>query len=207
MSDILCVTNRILCQENFLTRIERIAATKPAGILLREKDLSPQEYAGLAKGVMAICKKYHVPCILHNFIDVARSLNAKSIHLPLPVLRTMSRETKRCFRCIGASCHSVKEAQEAQALGCTYITAGHVFATTCKSGLPGRGLPFLQNVCHGVRIPVYAIGGINSTNAQKVRSSGASGICLMSSLMCCEDVPGLMRALTPLHEKDALPPF
>ena len=39
MSEVLCVTNRQLCREDFLTRLERIAAAKPAGIILREKDL------------------------------------------------------------------------------------------------------------------------------------------------------------------------
>ena len=42
MSDILCVTNRSLCREDFSCRIEALAAAHPAGIILREKDLSEQ---------------------------------------------------------------------------------------------------------------------------------------------------------------------
>ena len=82
---------------------------------------------------------------------------------------------------------------EAQALGCTYITAGHVFETDCKKGLPGRGLDFLRNVCAAVDIPVYGIGGIDADNIALVRDTGASGACLMSSLMMSEDVMGLMK--------------
>ena len=40
MSDILCVTNRSLCKEDFLARVEKIAANHPKGIILREKDSS-----------------------------------------------------------------------------------------------------------------------------------------------------------------------
>ena len=87
------------------------------------------------------------------------------------------------------------DALEAQALGCTYITAGHVFETDCKKGLPGRGLEFLRNVCAVVEIPVYGIGGIDSDNIALVRNAGASGACLMSSLMATEDVTGLMKAM------------
>ena len=87
------------------------------------------------------------------------------------------------------------DALEAQALGCSYITAGHVFETDCKKGLPGRGLIFLRNVCNAVQIPVYGIGGIDAGNISEVRAAGASGACLMSSLMVCEDVPGLMKAM------------
>ena len=195
MSDILCVTSRNLCKEDFLTRIDRIAACRPAGIVLREKDLPEAEYSGLAKQVMDICAAHGVKCILHSFVEVAIDLHADAIHLPLHILRGMTGEQKEQFRIIGASCHSVEDALEAQALGCNYITAGHVFETDCKKGLPGRGLIFLRDVCSAVHIPVYGIGGIDAGNISEVRKVSASGACLMSSLMVSEDVPGLMKAM------------
>ena len=195
MSDILCVTNRKLCREDFLTRIERIAACHPAGIILREKDMNPADYKELAAAVMGICEQHGVKCILHSFTDAAISLHAQAIHLPLHLLREMSQEQKSRFTDLGASCHNVEDALEAQTLGCTYITAGHVFETDCKKGLPGRGLDFLRNVCAAVDIPVYGIGGIDADNINLVRDAGASGACLMSSLMISEDVTGLMKAM------------
>ena len=195
MSDILCVTNRKLCREDFLARIERIAACHPAGIILREKDMSPEEYKTLAAAVMEICGQHGVKCILHSFSDVAISLHADAIHLPLHLLREHSQKQKACFSILGASCHSVDDALEAQTLGCTYITAGHVFETDCKKGLPGRGLDFLRNVCAAVDIPVYGIGGIDADNIALVRDAGSSGAFLMSSLMVSDDVPGFMRAM------------
>ena len=195
MFDILCVTNRKLCQEDFLTRIERIAACHPAGIILREKDMSPVEYRVLAAEIIKICARYDVKCILHSFVDAAMELHAEAIHLPLHILRGISQEKKAKFAAIGASCHSVQDALEARALGCTYITAGHVFETDCKKGLPGRGLSFLRNVCDTVDIPVYGIGGIDAGNISKIREAGAGGACLMSSLMVSRDVPGLMKAM------------
>ena len=195
MSDILCITNRKLCREDFLTRIERIAACHPAGIILREKDMNPENYKELAAAVMRICEQHGARCILHSFPDVAISLQADAIHLPLHLLRELSQEQKTHFEVLGASCHSVEDALEAQALGCTYITAGHVFETDCKKGLPGRGLDFLRNVCAAVDIPVYGIGGIDADNIALVRDAGANGACLMSSLMVSENVAGLMRAM------------
>lgn len=195
MSDIVCVTNRKLCREDFLTRIDRIAACRPAGIILREKDLSEEEYRRLAAQLMEICARHHVQCILHSFVDVALQLQADAIHLPLPLLRSMTEDEKSRFSILGASCHSVADAQEAQLLGCTCITAGHVFETDCKRGLPGRGLGFLQDVCRSVSIPVYGIGGIEPENIAQVRAAGASGACLMRSLMVCEDVPGYLESM------------
>ena len=195
MSDILCVTNRKLCSEDFQARIERIAACHPAGIILREKDMNPGEYKELAAAVMGICEQHSVKCILHSFPDVAISLQADAIHLPLHLLRAIPQEQKEHFKILGASCHSVEDALEAQASGCTYITAGHVFETDCKKGLPGRGLEFLRSVCAAVDIPVYGIGGVDTDNIALVRDAGADGACLMSSLMTSEDVAGLLRTM------------
>ncbi len=195
MSDILCVTNRRLCRGNFLTRIEKIAACRPAGIILREKDLDAAAYARLAGEVMAVCRQYGVRCILHSFPDAALKLGAAALHLPMPVLRDMGKEEKARFAQLGASCHSVEDALEAQQLGCTYITAGHIFDTDCKKGVPGRGLPFLEAVCTATSLPVYAIGGIGPRSIGAVRAAGAAGACLMRSLMESENVQGLLQAM------------
>ena len=198
MSDILCVTNRRLCGADFLTRTAEIAAAHPAGIILREKDLSEGAYAGLAAQVMEICRANGVPCILHSFVEAALACRAGAIHLPLPILRTLPPAQKRRFSRIGASCHSVEEALEAQSLGCTYLTAGHIFDTDCKKGTPGRGLPFLEAVCRASAVPVYAIGGVDAGRIGAVRRAGAAGACLMSSLMTCTDVRALLSGLEPV---------
>lgn len=187
MSEILCVTNRQLCREDFLTRLERIAAAGPAGILLREKDLPEADYRRLAEQVLERCRQHGVPCILHSFPDAAADLGAEGLHLPLPLLRALPAEKRAAFHRLGASCHSVAEAREAEALGCTYITAGHIFDTACKAGTPGRGLDFLREVCASVLIPVYAIGGISAENVAAVRQAGAAGACVMSGAMTCRD--------------------
>lgn len=185
MSDILCVTNRRLCKQDFLVHIEKIAATHPKAIILREKDLTTEAYTSLAESLIEICKRQHTPCILHNFTDVAEVLNWTAIHMPLHKLRSLSDAERKLFTILGASCHSVEEAKEAEKLGCTYITAGHVFDTDCKKGLPGRGISFLQQVCKSISIPVYAIGGIGPENISDVLGVGAKGACVMSGLMMC----------------------
>lgn len=187
MCEVLCVTNRLLCADDFLKRIDSLAKAQPEGIILREKDLSAVEYKSLAESVLEICEKYGTPCILHSFADAAEELSAKALHLPLSKLRELPSYKRSRFTTLGASCHSVQDAKEAEALGCTYITAGHVFDTDCKKGLPGRGLHFLRQVCESVSLPVYAIGGINEENAAEVINAGAKGVCVMSGAMVCGD--------------------
>lgn len=193
MSEIMCVTNRRLCREDFLTRMEAVAAAAPAGVILREKDLAPDDYRVLAQQALAICRVHATPCIFHSFPQVALELGADGLHLPLPLLRTLSPEEREKFPLLGASCHSVEDAQEAERLGCTYITAGHIFATDCKKGLPPRGLSFLREVCRTVQIPVWAIGGIEPENFLSVMATGAQGGCVMSGLMTCSNPKVLLQ--------------
>lgn len=188
MSDIIVITNRSLCREDFLTRIEKIALAHPTAIVLREKDLNEKDYKSLAAQVLEICNNHGVRCILHSFPEAAAELNCSALHMPLHRLSLLSAEERTSFKVLGASCHSVEDAKEAEKLGCTYITAGHIFDTDCKKGLPGRGLAFLKDVCESVSIPVYAIGGISADKVALIRESGAKGVCVMSGAMTCEDV-------------------
>ena len=194
-SGVICVTNRTLCREDFLTRIERLAKAHPAAILLREKDLTETEYIELADKILCICKRYGTLCVLHNYANAAHLLHHSALHLPLPVLRSLSESERHSYQILGASCHSVEDAKEAEALGCTYITAGHVFDTDCKKGLPPRGLDFLRETVRATALPVYAIGGISAENFADVLSAGASGACIMSGFMRSENPPELIKML------------
>lgn len=192
MSDVTVITNRKLCREDFLARIEKIAGAQPHAIVLREKDLTEEEYKELAIKTLNICSRYGTTCILHAYTDVAIELGVKAVHLPLNVLKTLTPTERKRFTTLGASCHSVSDAIKAQDLGATYVTAGHVFETDCKKGLPGRGIEFLKEICRSVTVPVLAIGGISEKNAEAVRRSGASGVCVMSGAMTCDDVVGYL---------------
>ena len=184
-SNVIAVTNRSLSARPYLEQIERICIRHPRAVLIREKDLTREDYAHLAVRVYDICRSHHVPCIYHSFIDEACSAGAEMIHLPLHLLRKYAgRPILTEFGKNGTSVHSREEAEEAAALGASYMTAGHIFATDCKKGLPPRGLPFLRSVCEAAEIPVYAIGGIHTEEqAEEAMAAGAAGVCVMSEAM------------------------
>lgn len=151
-------------------------------LILREKELTEKEYEALALEVLKACKEEGITCVLHSFVRVAEKLGVKKIHLPLARLRE-EQQNLSFFDTIGVSVHSSQEAKEAYRLGATYLTAGHVFETDCKKGLPGRGLEFLEEICQAVPIPVYGIGGIDDDNTEQVKKAGAAGECRMSYYM------------------------
>lgn len=181
MFKIICVTDRKSCREEFFTRIEKIAAAKPDRIMFRDKNSSDEDYIKSAFKLLEICKKYSVPCIMYRRMDIFGG-----IHMTMPMLRNTSQKDTQSLELIGASVHSVGEAVEAEQWGVDYAIAGHIFATQCKPDLAPRGLDFLRSVCVSVKIPVYAIGGINSENISEIAQAGAAGACIMSGFMTCE---------------------
>lgn len=191
LNQLVCITNRHLFehvetaggQPSFLARLERIAAAHPAAIVLREKDMDERDYEVLAREVQCICRRHQVPFIAHTFVGVAAHLGADALHLPLPLLRRLRENGAALLAHLGTSCHSLEDVREAKRLGCSYLIAGHIYATTCKPGLQPRGLAFLREVTAAAELPVYAIGGITPARLAEVCAAGAAGGCAMSSLM------------------------
>lgn len=187
MFEIIAVTNRGCCPagREFAAQAERIAASGVGKVILREKDLTPEAYKGLAGEFLRNCGGCGAELLLHRFAAVAKELNHPKIHLPLPVLEAQPG-LRRDFETIGVSVHSLEQARSALRLGADYLSAGHVFATDCKKGLAPRGLGFLSEICGEMPIPVYAIGGISAENIRSVQEAGAAGACVMSSIMRSE---------------------
>ncbi len=186
----ICVTNRHLVKGDYIEQIKRVVDTDVSAIILREKDLDEVEYKKLALKVIPICEGAGVDLYLHKYINVAKELGIKRLHLPFQdfknivnsdVINLNNTDIKNYI--LGTSIHSVEDAIYASNNGVSYVTAGHIFKTDCKKGLEPRGLEFLNNVCNAVSIPVYAIGGINNTNIQSCIDNGADGVCIMSGYM------------------------
>ena len=183
LTDIICITNRRLCCSGDLIRqLKRVLPLHPKAVVLREKDLSASDYAGLLEQCAVLCRAYDIPLIAHTFIDAARALKLPAIHLPLPVLLANGGRPAG-FKVVGTGVHSANDAKKAIACGADYLFAGHIFETACKEGLPGRGLSFLNGICRLSPVPVYAIGGITLKNMPLCRNAGACGGCMMSELM------------------------
>lgn len=84
---------------------------------------------------------------------------------------------------LGISVHSAEEARIAEEFGADYLFFGHVYASQSKPDTAPRGLAVLAEVCSSVRVPVIAIGGIQPSHIQAVRSSGARGAAVISSIL------------------------
>lgn len=189
---VISISNRKLCTDDFLSRLESISNSGVDSIYLREKDLSQEEYQKLAKKVLEICNNCDIYIV--KYIDVAKTLGCDSIHLSFKNFLSNYNDLQ-CFKNVSVSVHSVSEAIESQSLGATRLITGHIFATDCKKNLAPRGLEYLKDICNIVNVPVYAIGGITPQNVNEIAYCGADGICVMSSLMKTNSINILVKSL------------
>ncbi|MGN1416416.1 MAG: thiamine phosphate synthase [Oscillospiraceae bacterium] len=197
MCEVVCVTQSSAVSGDFLTQLEKIAAAGADRIILREKQLSEEEYISIAKKASRICGKYGVPLTVHTYISAAKAAGTDNVHLSFKAFTELGADVRNAYN-IGVSVHSVSEAVTAEKLGAAYVTAGHIFPTDCKRGLPPRGTAFLSEVCSSVDIPVYAIGGITPENAPQVVSAGARGVCIMSGLMKAPEPGSIINSIHSL---------
>ncbi|MBQ7524875.1 MAG: thiamine phosphate synthase [Abditibacteriota bacterium] len=173
-SHLIAVTDRRLVGGDFLAQLRKIAELKPKALLLREKDLSDDEYIALAVKVREIFPDMFV-C---GRINVAREMGCRRIHLPF---KDFLNADLSGFDQVSVSCHSLEEAKSSS--GADMIVLGTIFETDCKRGLKGKGLDFLREVCDAVPTPVYAIGGITPDKLPAIKKAGAAGGCMMSYFM------------------------
>lgn len=194
MLKIIAITNHELATANYWDQIEQIAASDVDAIILREKNLSEEDYTDYAKRTLRLCSIHQKTCILHQFGKASIRLHIPRFHCSLAYLESHS-SLLYYMTTLGVSVHSAEEAVRAEQLGATYIMASHVFATNCKKQLPPIGVETVKAICNAVKIPVYALGGITPETATQLRNVPIAGVALMSGLMTCTNIPAYIQAL------------
>jgi thiamine-phosphate pyrophosphorylase len=166
-------------------------------VQLREKDLSSRALYETAYELRKLTARYDARLFINDRIDIALAVAADGVHLgstSIPVHR--ARQILGDKRLIGVSCHNTVSAINAQEKGADFITFGPVYYTPSKAvyGNP-VGVGKLAEISELLRIPVFALGGINRKNVSQVIETGAHGIALVSAILAAADPHAEMKAL------------
>ena len=175
-------------EEEFLYRVEQALMGGITLLQLREKDKSTREYMDLAEKVHTLTKKYNVPLIIDDRVDVALAIDAEGVHVgqsDMPV--SIARELMGNDKIVGATTKTVEQAVEAYAQGADYLGVGAIYPTTTKVKTVLTSTETLGNICSAVPIPVNAIGGLNKDNIDVLKGIPIAGICVVSAIMKAED--------------------
>lgn len=183
------ITDSTGCTEaEFLDRVEWALQGGATLLQLREKNRSTRDYIALAEKVHAIAKRYGVPLIIDDRVDVALAVDAEGVHVgaeDMPV--ATARKLMGRDKIVGATAKTVPWAKEACKQGADYLGVGAIYPTTTKVKTVLTSVDTLRDICDSVPIPVNAIGGLNKENIHILKGIPIAGICAVSAVMKAED--------------------
>ena len=175
-------------EEEFLRRVEQALQGGATLLQLREKDRTTREYIALAEKVHTVSRRYRVPLIIDDRVDVALASGEEGVHVgqtDMPV--AMARKLMGNDKIVGATTKTVPQALEAWEQGADYLGVGAIYPTTTKVVTILTSTDTLREICQAVPIPVNAIGGLNKNNIDVLQGIPVAGICVVSAIMKADD--------------------
>ena len=153
-----------------------------------------------ARALHALCRKYRVPLVVNDYLDLALAVDAEGLHLGAEDgSLAEARAQLGPARILGASCYDrIELALEAERLGADYVAFGSFFPSSVKPGAVRAPLALLRNAKRRLSIPVVAIGGITLDNAPGLIAAGADGVAVISALFDADDVGVAARRFSAL---------
>lgn len=146
---------------------------------IRHKELDDRQLFAYAMAAKQAVHGLATSIIANDRADIALAAKLDGVHLgqedlEAPVVRRMTIWPL----CIGLSTHDIEQARLACRLGVDYIGCGPTFPSETKAFQQFAGVDFLKQVASEIKLPAFAIGGINETNVDRVIDAGFSRIAV-----------------------------
>ena len=171
---------------------EQVEQTLKGGttfVQLREKDLSYEDFLQEGKEIQELCKKYQVPFVINDNVQLAKELDADGVHIGQDDMEiSEARNLIGSNKILGVSVQTVEDAIFAEKEGADYLGVGAVFSTSTKLDAVDVSYQMLKEICAAVKIPVVAIGGINKNNMLDLQNSGICGVAVVSAIFAEDDI-------------------
>ena len=174
-------------------RLEAVLEAGATSVWLRAPHATGAELYRTARDLVWRCHDRNAALIVGDRADVAMAVGANGVQLGFrspPV-----RKVRGWFDgWIGASCHSKEELDKAQRGGADYAVLSPIFGVPEKGG--PLGTSHFQQLLEGTTLPVVALGGIDATNVDRVRATGATGVAAIRALRDAEEPEAAARVLS-----------
>ncbi|MGO1990149.1 thiamine phosphate synthase, partial [Mammaliicoccus vitulinus] len=130
------------------------------------------------------CKKYEVPFIVNDDVDLAVKLNADGIHVGQDDRNVSEFKNKFKGKIIGLSVANREEYQQSDITEVDYIGTGPIHSTNSKADAGEEGgYDLIKNLREiDNEIPIVAIGGITEVDVAPLVDAGANGVSVISAI-------------------------
>lgn len=151
-------------------------------IQLREKEMQPQEFIGLANRLHAITFDSNAILVLNTSVEIYEQTSTDGIHMTGERLRSCQKRPVDSNKLFSVSTHTLEELQHASNIGADFAMLSPVLPTKSHPGEPALGWDAFSEIVRQVNIPVYALGGMTPEYVETARDNGAQGIAAITAL-------------------------
>lgn len=194
------ITDSAMLQGRLLTATE--AALQGGARVLQYRDKLPPGLCELARHqeqqrrhdeastLLALCRRYEVPLLINDDIDLASAIGADGVHLGQgDGSLADARRRLGPDAIIGVTCHDqISLARIAARDGASYVAFGAMFASDTKPLARSCPLSVLTQARAELALPRVAIGGITPDNAASVIDAGAQAVAVIANLWLASDI-------------------
>ncbi len=165
-------------------------------VQLREKRLDRPTLERSARTFRRLCDTYGVLFIVNDDPHLALSCDADGVHIGQDDVSVQeARETIGPDAILGLSTHSEDQIAAAAKLAIDYISVGPVWETPTKPGRAAVGLELVTAAAREVRIPFFAIGGIDPANSTRVVKAGARRLGVVRAIRDAENPTAVAESI------------
>lgn len=190
------IDKEILEKKNLISVAKSVVEGGVDIIQFRNKISEDSEFLREAKRLRIITQNKETLFIIDDRPDIAKAVDADGVHLgrgdlPIRIARKMLGEN----RLIGFSCHSLKDILLAERLDVDYISIGPVFKTPLKPKNRPVGLHLFRNLEERIKIPVFAVGGINFKNLKGILKKGIKRIAICRGILLKRNITEVTKRI------------
>jgi thiamine-phosphate pyrophosphorylase len=180
-----------ITQDNLaLSHVEQVKLALEGGVKwvqFRSKNLSETDIRAASLLIKALCKAYQATFILNDNWELAIDLSLDGVHVGLSDT-PIAEIRKYSDFIIGGTANSFDDIQLHFSSGADYVGVGPFRRTKTKKNLsPVLGLEGFTEIVSScneekINIPIIAIGGIQLTDIQLIKSLGVQGVAIASQI-------------------------
>lgn len=181
---LLVISNRKIARRPLPVVARELAKAGCPWLMLREKDLNPEELAAEFDGVAAALADSPMGLSVNGSLALAARSEAIGVHLPQGRSVAEAKAILGPEKLVGQSAHSLAEVLCAAEEGADYVTVSPIFQSTSKGAFaPPLGLKELSRISAASKIPVIALGGVLAVNCGNCLEAGAVGVAVLGGVM------------------------
>ena len=185
---------------------EQALAEGVAMLQYRHKEAHPELRMEQSAALLALCRRYNVPFIINDHVDLCLLLGADGIHLGgtdaevAQVRALLGPDT-----IVGSSCYGdMQRALDAQVAGASYVAFGGFYVSRVKQYAVTTQLSILDHARERIQLPKVVIGGMTPQNAVPLVARGAQMVAVVSAVYMSENPARAVRDFNALFAAEEI---